>query len=213
MGFLDGVVNTIRNPGRAIRGTVRGADRAARNVSRNRAFRSIFPVVGGLLGDDNKPASPPPIDRHLSRIRSQQVKDLRQFENDLPRIGQDLYRGVETAENNRLAEQERDIHKDANRRGLLYSNIRQGNEAKARSQSAQSLVGARTDINTQLQDQARQMREDAIGSGLDIQTARQSIQDQIYNQALANMASRRGLLGGLFGTAGTVAGSAAGSGT
>lgn len=215
MGLLRDIGNTVtravRNPGRTV-GNI------ARDVGRNRAFQAIMPgaaiqagIAGNLLGGKSEPEiAAPGMDRGLRRIRRDQAKQAREFEAGIPKMADDLFGGVEKQERRRLANQMSGIRNDASSRGLLYSGIREDQEQRARAESSGSLASARADINSQLQDQSRDMKANAVKTGLNIQQAQQQIHDQIYNQALANMASKRGLISGFAGAAGTAVGSMSG---
>jgi hypothetical protein len=133
----------------------------------------------------------------------QRETDVKNFEASIPGYQQQAYTAVEGDERRRLAEEMTGINRSMNRRGLLYSGMNEGAQRKAQSQSAGMLGQARQDINKSFQDQAEQMRDNAIGTGMGIQQNLQAASDMAYRQAVASMMQRRGAIGAIGGAVGT----------
>jgi hypothetical protein len=135
-----------------------------------------------------------------SRQRETEVKN---FYAAIPGYQQQAYTAAEGDERRRLAEEMTGINRSMNRRGLLYSGMNEGAQRKAQSQSAGMLGQARQDINKSFQDQAEQMRDNAIGTGMGIQQNLQAAADLAYRQAVASMMQRRGTMSAIGGAVGT----------
>lgn len=184
--------------------------RGARNTIGNTA---VDVLTGGLLRHDspNNPPAPPGMDPEILRQQQEQQRQAKEFEKNIPRMGEDIYGQVAKTERKNLAKQMSGVKSDASRRGILYSGIRQGSELEAQASSGSRLATARSGINRDLNNALQEMNDMAMRSGLNIQQQQQGIEDQIMGQALANMQNSLSAGSALGGAVGTIGGAYLGS--
>lgn len=170
-------------------------------------------VIGGLQGNQRQGA----IDernRMMSDFTRQQEDDARKnqirtvekLEKDAPEIAGRAYGAAALGERRKLAEEMSGIKRGAQRRGLLYSGMRQGAEAGAQAGSASRLAQARVDINRNVGNMVQDAKNKVIQGGLDLQAGQQAMEDAIYSQALSNYQSKVGAGSAIGGGLGMAAG-------
>lgn len=166
-------------------------------------------AVGGSLIDASmkKPDQPtaPGVDPGLASTLQAQQQNAQQFRSNLgtneAAAGQNLAVNANQQLNKNLQAQT----SSDNSRGLLYGGINEGHNQAQRASSATQLAQGRESINDNYQTAANQMDAAAVGTGVAVQQSQQAVQDQIYNQALMNMANQNKAFGSLA-TAGGMAG-------
>lgn len=72
-------------------------------------------------------------------------------------------------------------------RGLLYGGINQGQEGQARSAMSEALANQRSSINSNVENEANLLDQQAVQTGVGIQKNAQQVQNDIYSQAMADM--------------------------
>lgn len=98
----------------------------------------------------------------------------------------------------------------SNRRGLLYSGIRQGAEAEAGQSYASNLGAQKQRIKDSTEATADAMESKAIGAGVANQQMMQAQADANYQSALNQRMAKNQMINSLLGTAGSAAGMFAG---
>jgi hypothetical protein len=210
-GFLNSVVNTVTNPIGAIGGAIGGG--AGRDVG-----NSLNPILNPIGAAHGAVAAPfmqehtqapevPGEDPRLAAIRKQQGALADQFRTNRSQIENDSYNNIADPERKRLAQQMKTTGANYNNRGLLFSGLRQGAQAKEEAQSGANLAGARQDINRGAEEQQKQLDSSAANAELSQYQTQGAIQDNIYNQALTNMMGRNAVMNGIGGAIGAGAGS------
>ncbi len=165
-------------------------------------------MVGDVLTKPPDAPAPPGMDPRLAAIRDKQIKEATDFRQNLDSEKDATYRGVESASRDQLSGDLSQIGKNYNKRGLLYSGMREGAESGAMANRAAGLAEARSGINRSLEEQADQMEKQALTGGMDYWQGAKSIQDSAFNEAMGKMASRRAVLGGLGSAGGAIGGAA-----
>jgi len=150
--------------------------------------------------------APGGVDTTQEDLAKQQQDYAKQFRANIGGYEQQAFNPIEQQAKVGLARQMGQIKTSANRRGLLYSGLRQGAEADAQSQTAQALQNKRAEINQSFGGAADQFDQQALKAGLDIQAGQQAIQDILYNRALANYQGRNAAIGSGLGAIGTIGG-------
>lgn len=152
---------------------------------------------------------PPGVNPDLAELKRRQAEQARDFRTNIEGYKSNAFNQVAKLEKEALGKRMHDVRLDAKRRGLMFSGIRQGNEAKAQSDSSAQLAQSRFDINDLAEQEAQGLEADAIDSGVQQQKMVSQINDSIYNQAIKNMLNRRAGLSSLAGAGGTLVGTAA----
>lgn len=119
----------------------------------------------------------------LSRAQLQRASD---FRKNLPSLAERQYGMAREQGLRGLADQIQGVRSGANRRGLLYSGLRQGAEGAARAGAAGELAQARAGINQNLENQAQQFEQQAVGAGLGDLGYKTDQATSAYQQALKN---------------------------
>ncbi len=140
------------------------------------------------------------LDPRLKDLQAQTVAQAESFQNNLPGYQQNLYNQAENSGRLGLAQKMAGIKASANSRGLLYSGLKQGQEATAGGENAANLARQRAGINEQSQAISNRMNQSAIQSGLEMQGAQQQMADQNYQtqlgQAQQKQQAAKGLISG-----------------
>ena len=176
--------------------------------------------VGGLLQQGGRMIAPeeeaaiskPGEDPKITELRRQQMQQAKDFRQNMPSLQEKAFGNVAARENQRLGQEVKDIQAGSNRRGLLYSGLREGKESGARAASASNLASQRSSINDAYEQKAKQLEMNAIDTAFKQQQSQQQIEDEIYNQALANVASKNAASSALMSAGGQVAGRSMGGG-
>ena len=139
--------------------------------------------------------------------------NAKQFREGLPEYQNRAYNQVADVARRNLAQSMAGVKQNYNNRGLLYSGLKQGQEASNYAQTAAGLSQARAGINQGSEQSARDMEQRALAgefkSAEDMQ-AQQAIQmerqNELYNEALKNVMERLQMFGAIGGAAGAVGG-------
>lgn len=105
-----------------------------------------------------------------------------------------------------LAQAMSGINTAANRRGLLYSGLRQGANAQAQGQYASGLSDARAQANEQGQQRAQALEDRTVDRGLEAQRSAMGHANRDYDTALRNRERDQAFRGSIFNSVGSVAG-------
>ena len=113
--------------------------------------------------------------------------------------------GTDMARRN-LAQTMSGVNAQANRRGLLYSGLRQSANAQAQGQYASGVSDARTRATEMGQQRASALEGKTIQSGFERQQGAMGAANDEYNDSLQRRQSSQALTGSIFNSAGSVAG-------
>ena len=217
MGFFDSVAQVITNP---VAAGVRAVGNAFAGQRDHVNLGDIMsPVNGGLsrigLGGDQgqSTAAPEAVDPKLKEIRDKQIAEAKKFRSNLPGYKQKLGDQAETSSRRKLAETLSDVKSSFNRRGLLYSGIRQSGEVGAQADASNQLAQEKAQINDSLNQTADEYEAAALKSGLAVNDMEADYQSQLYSRALASMMSRNQGISSLLGAGGAVAGASIAKGS
>ncbi len=169
--------------------------------------------VGKFFKGDLGSGGPTPTQSISPELRAntdKQASDARAYRERMGEMKQS--QGVQAQENSRqgLSSKIADIRSGSNKRGLLYSGLRQGAEAQAGTDAAGELAQQRAQINTQVEDQANQLDSQALGSAFATQKAQQDLNDSAYQDALQRKKQGMGIMSMVGSGIGAMAGSKAG---
>lgn len=210
IGSIGGAVTgaALGGPAGALLGRGAGEEvsRFATNLGKSPGALTGLAVggpAGALIGNEllrpGDAPEAPGIDPSLSEQQKKQLEYAKQFRGNLGAMKAEMgdrYRG----QVNRQTEAGvRGQEKMANKRGLLYSGINEGNKAAERSSGAAKTASGIAGINQSLEGAANTLDQQAIQTGLGIQQAQQDIQNSIYSQAMAQLASQNQMTGAALG--------------
>lgn len=200
------------------------ARRALENNDPSRAVRRLMPpdqaAMWGWKGDE---ATIPGIEvspeqqaqmkyqDDKKKLADQMAARSREFRGQIPGYEQELYNQIEGQAKNSIAEKQREIKRLANRRGLLYSGLRQGSEASASAQIASKAASQKAKVAPELEQLAETLEQQAAKVAQANFADDLSLASQVYDRALAEARSRMEQLGQFGEVAGTVVGENFGS--
>ncbi len=198
MGFFDDVGNAV---GTAV----------------NTAYK-IMPVSGMVTpnnsywdfgGKSPPPSGAPPQDPAIDQITTEKQNQAKDFRSGIPQMEKGLTRQYALKAHQDLAGQLAQIRRDSAQRGIMNSGVRLGNEAGAGANSAAGVAQMKTNLHTAALGQADQLDQDAINAGITQTQIAQQLQDNIYNQALKNLANQNSAISSIGTAVGGIAGTAA----
>jgi hypothetical protein len=176
----------------------------------------LLPVSGLTSPNDSiwnyglKPTpdpAPPPGDPRIGQIKQGQNDLYNEFSANKPQIEKSMLRQYQIQAHRDLADQQAQIRRDAASRGIMNSGIRLGSEQKADAQYAGNVASAKSNINSTTDQMERELQAEAADAGFMQQRIASDLNDNIYNQAMKNMASKNAG----FSSIGQAGGAAAGS--
>ena len=174
----------------------RDKNRLSETISNNLGSNPITGKSGGQKSDE-RTAGAAIIDAQAKEkaasdsILASQQKAASDFEAAAPGLKDSTFQGVAGQERRRLAGELSGIRGNASSRGLLYSGLRQGSEAKARGESESNLAGQKQGINSAIDEQSQKLKEAPLRSGLSLAEMQNNISNQAMSNALANMQTRQ----------------------
>jgi hypothetical protein len=212
MGFLDDVNTGFEKLTGQPAGSASGTLGDIGKVWGGFAQGPAFTFLGGnqaidALGRSPTPPGQPGMDPSLANLNAQRTQQAQQFRQNLPGTQTDMTNNLASRQRQDLAGDMAQNKMGANRRGLLGSGLQKAADVRSSVGAAKNLQQGGQEIATSLENTAQQMENQAIAGGLQYWQSGQALQDQAYQQALANMQSRNAGIGSLMGAGGTVAGS------
>lgn len=173
----------------------------------------IFKSVGKFFRGEAGGGGPTPtqeVDPALRAQRDNQLRTAQNYRSGASNLKQE--QGVQSEENTRqdLAQKLADVRSGANRRGLLYSGLRQGAERGAGSDAASTMASSRMNINNAVDDQANALDSQALNSAFQVQQMQQDLNDTAYQDALTRRKQSMGIMSMLGAGLGGIAGAQAG---
>lgn len=159
-------------------------------------------IFGGGKGEE---APDPNIaeKQRLAAIRDFQQRQAKEFRQNLGSNKQAAYQGAENSARQQLAQNIGAVKRDFNRRGLLFSSLRQGGELGEQANTTAQLAQQRARINEAMDTAANEYDKAALDSGLQINEMEMDYQQQLYNRALSNMMQRNQNMSSIGGAVGT----------
>ncbi len=165
---------------------------------------------GAKTGPDDPENLVPQIDPRIINIRDQQLKQATDFRNNLGNYKQ--AQGTAATDNARrsLASDLSGVTASTNKRGLLYSGLRQGAEAGERAKVGAALNQRQYDIGQSADTQANALDAKALQSGMSVQGLQQGRENEISNRMQTidqqKQKARNGLIGGVMQGVGSMFG-------
>lgn len=205
MGLFDSVVHTITHPGDTLKGIKKNPIGSLTNqVGESTDPFGIGKSIGVNVGDPLNLLTPksgpgaPGINPDVNNLKKQQQAYAQQFRSSIPQlqgqmVGQ-LRRDTQGQLNNNLS----GLRSSNSSRGLLYGGVNQGQENQVRGAAQRGLIGGVSQINMGLQNEANQLDNSAIQTGVNIQQQQQSMQNMIYQNAMAQQAGQNQMMGSLI---------------
>lgn len=187
--------------GSAISDIGRAVSQPLREVGRGAAAWStggLSELPNLMKGDD--PPAPPGTDPNLEKLHQDQLKHAKDFRANIPEMQREMGANLASEAGHKLNAGLMQQNQAANRRGLLYSGINEGQKMGMRGQSQAAVAKGTSDINSGLLSAANTLDTQAVQTGVGIQQAQQEIQNQIYSQAQARLAAQNQMIGSAAGT-------------
>lgn len=155
-------------------------------------------LTHSLFGLGGQPGLVQPGGADLSQVILAQKNQANQFRQNIPGMAQGMYTQYSDQAKQGLAGQLQGIKQNASSRGLLYSGLQAGQQAGAQGAAASNAAAMKTNINTQLQNQADKMDAAAVQGGLGMLGNNMQMQQSAYDAALQQ--AKGGMAGmGAFG--------------
>lgn len=197
MGWLSSVASAVTRAPKNILGGVNDAVGGVAHGNFGQALGGAFNAgTFGLFGQQQGPQSPG-INQNVSRLKKAQVGYANQFREQLPQIQQQMQGQMIHDTNQNLQGDLRNIKSSNSSRGLLYGGVNAGQEAGQRQQAQKGLMSGISSLNTGLQNEANSLDQAAVKTGIGIQQQQQSMQNAIYQNAMAAQAGQNQIFGSL----------------
>lgn len=158
----------------------------------------------GLYGKGPKDFQNPGEDPNVTALRDRLFGAAQDFEKDLPGLRQSQYGQIEKEGAQALEQGLKGTRQNFNRRGLLYSGLREAGEQSARGRVASEMANQKVQVNQDLGKQAQAKYQAAAQAGL------QGYQDAVNREAeiagisLQNQVARAQLMQQLGATTGQI---------
>jgi hypothetical protein len=133
----------------------------------------------------------------LAKQRDSVINEAKQFRGGLQEYKNSRYGDVANTARDQLDQTLRQIRRNANARGLLFSGMRTGAEANARTKMASMLAQQRAEINKESDDLAQS--KDTVAANIGLSGYENAIKraSDLYELESTNQARRRAALGQL----------------
>jgi len=164
--------------------------------------------MAGFLGFGTYNAPQATVDPNFQGLVDQQNANSAAFTANAPNLQQQ--QGVQASEDTRqgLANRMANIKSSSSKRGLLYSGLKQSQEAGSQQQAGSQLAGQQANINNAVQNQQQGLQQQAIQSGMAMQQAQQAANEANYQNAVQQRQERLNAVSGLMGGIGGIIGKA-----
>jgi hypothetical protein len=202
----------------------------AATYSRAKAYQKnqVFDSVEQQKADSLKP---PPVDPRLQETVTKIHGVAKDFRNHIPQLADTFMGQIAEVNKKNLANEIDRTQKSYNQRGLLNSTARLGAEANDRERSAADLAQKRYDVNTQLNQEADQLDQNAIDAGVSMASYGQQVagantqftdeftkallqkqqqQSNTFSNAASGLLGAAGYAGGYYGSSSKANGTSGG---
>lgn len=201
---IEDIKNAAQNVYDGGRQAVGGAVDAVNQVTGG--YGSIPFDPAGIFGPNainpgpGQPPKAPGIDPGLAKLREEQQKYAKDFRAGMPSMIRMMSENLKSQSNQALGQGLKQTRNDYASRGLSYSGLEKGAEARQRGQAASGLAAGISGINADVENAANTLDAQAVETGVGIQQTQQAIQNQIYSQAMARMNANNAITGSALGT-------------
>lgn len=207
-GTVSQIANTVANPIGAVGGAVGTAITGNRDVGRYTNFMmnpgGAAAGAGGAqaIGAMSPISQPPPPEtpQTLNELKKNQLEYANQFQAQLPQMQKQMAEQLSTNANKSMNAQLKQVNQRNSARGLAYGGVNEGQQQNVRSQSQGALAESIKNSNAGLLNASNTLNAQALETGVGIQQTQQAIQNQIYQQQLANMNANNAITGSMMGT-------------
>lgn len=157
-----------------------------------------------LFGTYQAPA--PTVDPAFAAMVGQQQQAANAYMNNAPNLA--AQQNVQAEQNTRadLANKMSSIKSGSNKRGLLYSGLKQAQEAGAQGQAANNISNQAAQTNQQIMGQQQALQNQGTQAGFALQQANQQVLDTQYQNEMSQRQARQGAVAGVLGAAGGLLG-------
>jgi len=155
---------------------------------------------GLFANDDTGAPSPPKTPGSLDELKQQQQQYAQQFSQNLPQMQKNMAGLLTQQANQQMQGQMQTVKNRNNARGMAYGGVNQGEQQQVRATTEQNLGRAIAGSNANLENAANTLNAQAVETGVGIQQTNQAIQNQIFQQQMAQMNSNNSMMGSALGT-------------
>lgn len=173
--------------------------------------------IGSQLGSDlqhgpgtGPPPAPPPPDPRLVEIRERQINQAKDYRANMGNEKAQQTRTAQDDSRRGLASKMAGINTAANKRGLLYSGLKQGDMYGAQREEAGNLAQNTAQINQNVENKAQALDSQAITGAYQGAQNQQQMADINMQRALQERQARSGAMNSLVGAGGMLAGQSLG---
>jgi hypothetical protein len=168
---------------------------------------SVARTTGEQMKTPEAPTAPG-ISQGVSDIQQAQNDQYNQYQENLPKMQQQMQEGLTKQANIGVAQGQRSVQEQNSKRGMGYGGVNEGQKQQVAAQGQQQLAGQLAQGNQGLLNMGNEIQAGGMQTGLGIQGQMQQQQNAIYQQALARQQSQNQMVGsglGLLGSAGLMA--------
>jgi len=152
--------------------------------------------------------------RYTEALEAQRQKiagTAAEYEKKMPGMKERAFGAVENTGRKQAGEEIKDIRKGTQRRGLLYSGLREGAEAGAIGGMQSRVAQQESQIADEMEGRKQELQEASATAGLNKLAAEAGLATGDVNMTLQNALARRQSMSSLMGGIGGIAGSYLGS--
>lgn len=197
-GFVSDLANTVTNTGKAFYQPFLDLGQAK--------FDKVLPdvaniprTIAGELSSPTEMPESPSAPQSLVDLQKQQLDYANKFREQMPQMQNQMARQLSQQAEMQQKGQIAEIKNRNNARGLTYSGINQGQQLGARAANQGLLAQAISGANANLENASNTLNNQALQTGVGIQQTQQSIQNQIYEQQMAQLAADNSITGSVLG--------------
>lgn len=161
------------------------------------AINSIGTFIGSGGTSDGSSGTPtaPPVPTALQNLQQNQISNANTFAQSLPGMKQQAASGLGQASAVKTAQTVNQNQSNLSARGLGYGGMSAGANASARASGTAGLLNSVSQSNAGFDNASNTMDAQAVETGVGIQQTQQSIQNQLYSQALSAQEANNSITG------------------
>jgi hypothetical protein len=177
------------------------------------AYRDQLPEGSGTREDLTTDLEGTPEERAMRTAQEQQkelvnrqIQQAKDFRGKIPGYEQTLYNQIEGQSKSAIADKQQQIKRQANRRGLLYSGLKTGDQTRAASSIASQAACQKAKVAPELEKLAETMDQLAAKTAQANYADDLTTMSQVYDRALTDARARTAQMAQLGEVAGNVSG-------
>ena len=134
------------------------------------------------------------------KLQKSQLAQQKEFQQNIPQMQKQMGDQLRSQYNTQLQGNMKSIQASNQRRGMAYGGLNYGQQQGEAAREQANLATGLGNINTGLENANQQMMQQALQTGVGIQSTNQQIQNQLYSQEMARLQAQNSMTGNIMGT-------------